>query len=268
MDTTEKLARLVLDLANVGGLDTTVNALKDGSLTRNAGAATRGRIASGRRGVETLLKKLDALWTEHPDTLDASEFALMLEAIAAGVRVERQQTPTTEVVWTGPDVQGTYLRATRQVVQDIIQNAESKLLVVGYWIAGRGDSDGIIQDVIAQMADAVKRGVTVTMVLERKEQSKESKKTNRDILIDLWPKAVPLPTLLTWVVPANEKHMKLHAKVLVADEHDALVTSANLTMHALDKNMEMGVRIKGSPAANITKHFDLLRQDEVLVTFE
>ena len=36
------------------------------------------------------------------------------------------------------------------------------------------------------------------------------------------------------------------------------MTSANLTMHAMDLNMEMGVRVLGAPAASIADHFDLL----------
>lgn len=266
MDQTEQLARLVLRLANAGAVDATVKGLRDGTLTRGAGAATRGRVAAGRRGVAQMLKELDTIWCAHPETLDASEVAMMVRSIAAGAQVQREQSPTTEVVWTGPTVKGSYLRATRQVVQDMIQSTQTELLVVGYWLAGKGDSGGIIQDVIQQIADAVTRGVEVTLVLEHKDQP--TGKNNREILLDLWPEAVPLPSILTWEIPQNEKYMKLHAKVLVADENDALVTSANLTMHALDKNMEMGVRVSGTPAENIAKHFELLRQHKVLVPFE
>ena len=72
------------------------------------------------------------------------------------------------------------------------------------------------------------------------------------------------PELLTWEVPEAEKHLKLHAKVLVADRRDALVTSANLTMHALDRNMEMGVRVTGAAGRRIADHFELLRQRGVV----
>ena len=41
---------------------------------------------------------------------------------------------------------------------------------------------------------------------------------------------------------------KLHAKVIVADRHDALVTSANLTHAGLLENLEMGLRIQGAMA--------------------
>ncbi len=212
-----------------------------------------------------MLSKLLDCWRRQPETVDARELALMLKSASAGARAQCAISPITEVVWTGPPVQGTYLRATRQVVQDLIHGATSDLLVVGYWLAGSEDSEGIIRDVIAQVAAAVRRGVRVTMVLDQGERPYG--KNNRETLVELWPQDVQLPALLTWEIPEGEQHLKLHAKVLVADQRDALVTSANLTMHALDKNMEMGVRIVGQPALQIVRHFDLLRQRDVLVPF-
>jgi phosphatidylserine/phosphatidylglycerophosphate/cardiolipin synthase-like enzyme len=37
----------------------------------------------------------------------------------------------------------------------------------------------------------------------------------------------------------------LHAKTAVADDHTALITSANLTEHAIRANMELGVLVHG-----------------------
>jgi len=267
MDQTEQIARLVLRLANAEALDATLRALQDGTLTRCAGAATRGRVASGRTGVDQMLKELDNIWCADPTSLDASELALMLSSIAAGTRVQREQSSSNEVVWTGPPVKGSFLRATRQVVQDIIQNAHSELLVVGYWLAGKGDTEGIISDIIEQISKAVDRGVNVTMVLDMTAEKKDGK-NNLETLQNLWPGSVPMPEILTWKIPEDDAHLKLHAKVLVADKSDALVTSANLTMYALDRNMEMGVRVSGIPAERIAHHFDLLRQAQVLVPFE
>jgi phosphatidylserine/phosphatidylglycerophosphate/cardiolipin synthase-like enzyme len=77
-----------------------------------------------------------------------------------------------------------------------------------------------------------------------------------------------LPNILTWRLPPGDQHLKLHAKVLVADRRDALVTSANLTSYAMDRNMEMGVRIVGHPAIDIARHFDLLEAHGVLEPYD
>ncbi len=103
------------------------------------------------------------------------------------------------------------------------------------------------------------------MVLDQRD--KPYGKNNRDILMELWPQEVEPPVMLTWDIPDGEKHLKLHANVLVADRSDALVTSANLTMYALDRNMEMGVRVSGSAGERIAHHFGLLTRQGVLTPF-
>jgi phosphatidylserine/phosphatidylglycerophosphate/cardiolipin synthase-like enzyme len=151
-------------------------------------------------------------------------------------------------------------------VREILQGAQTELLVVGYWIAARDDADGIIEEVIASLANAVIRGVLVRVIVD--ERVRSDGRDNRRILVAAWPSNVALPKILTWRLPPGDQHLKLHAKVLVADRRDALVTSANLTSHAMDRNMEMGVRLVGHPAADIAKHFDFLEADGVLEPYD
>lgn len=266
MSEVPELAPTILRLLDAGAFPSTVEAVRSGRLGQRSGPATIGAVASGRPGVTTTLQGLQRLWGARYSATDGVGFADILEAVAEGAMVERTSHPTTEVVWTGPRVEGSYLRATRQVLQDIINGAHEELLVVGYWIAGHGDQEGIIRDVISLIANAVARGVAVTMVLDSGERTYGN--NNRDVLAELWPTQESLPTLLTWDVPGSEKHLKLHAKVLVADRHDSLVTSANLTMHALDRNMELGVRVVGPMVSRIAHHFELLQSNGTLVPYD
>jgi len=265
MSEVPELAPTVLRLIDAGAFPSTVEALRSGRLGQRSGPATIGAVASGRPGVTTTLQGLQRLWSARYSATDGPGFADVLEAVAEGAKLERTAHPTTEVVWTGPKVEGSYLRATRQVVQDIISGAQQELLVVGYWIAGHGDQECNNRDVIGLIANAAARGVSVTMVLDSGE--KTYGKNNRDVLAELWPSDQALPELLTWELPDTEKHLKLHAKVLVADRADALVTSANLTMHALDRNMEMGVRVTGTAGRRISDHFTLLRQQGIVAEY-
>ncbi len=259
------LAQSVRQLINAGAFDEVISSIESGLLTVQSGSARIAKLAAGRTGVQTALARLLRIWSEQFDSQSNAVFALQLAALKEIVVLTASEATPTEVVWSGPKVEGSYLRATRQVVQDIIAAAQTELLVVGYWLAGKEDHEGIINDIIELIADAVTRGVNVTMVLD--EGEKGYGKNNLDTLVSLWPKTAPLPQLLTWKIPADEKHLKLHAKVLVADHHDALVTSANLTMYALDRNMEMGVRIQGQPGERIGQHFELLRKKGILTTF-
>ena len=58
---------------------------------------------------------------------------------------------------------------------------------------------------------------------------------------------------------------RVHAKVFVADRSRALLTSANLTGNAMEKNMEAGILVTGGrlPVV-VADHFDELIRNGVL----
>jgi phosphatidylserine/phosphatidylglycerophosphate/cardiolipin synthase-like enzyme len=57
----------------------------------------------------------------------------------------------------------------------------------------------------------------------------------------------------------------LHAKAVVADDEAVLVTSANLTEAALDRNIELGLLVRDRAlAASLARHFQLLIDRELL----
>lgn len=149
---------------------------------------------------------------------------------------------------------------------DILSGAKSDLLVVGCWLAGDTAADGVVQQIVSHIADAAQRGLRIRVVLDR--TARPHGRSNRELLLSFWPADVELPPLLTWRTPEDDAHLKLRAKVIVADRRDALVTSANLTTHAMDLNMEMGVRVQGSPARSIADHFDLLIARGILEPYE
>lgn len=59
----------------------------------------------------------------------------------------------------------------------------------------------------------------------------------------------------------------LHAKLLVADREDALITSANLTYHGFERNLEMGIRVTGRAAAEIHDQIHQLISTKELVAW-
>jgi cardiolipin synthase len=81
-----------------------------------------------------------------------------------------------------------------------------------------------------------------------------------------------LNTVVTfWVWPANKRPLlaagraSLHAKAAIADDHTALVTSANLTGHGINENMELGLLVRGGPVPpRLAAHFGQLMTDRVL----
>ena len=56
----------------------------------------------------------------------------------------------------------------------------------------------------------------------------------------------------------------MHAKCLLVNGADLLVTSANFTFHGLHGNIEIGVRLSGPPALEARKMFSHLVENGVV----
>ena len=261
----ELLAEVAAALLDAGAEGAVWQALVQGDLTANSTAVRHVALAAGSALVEARLRDLQQLWRRRPDVSPAG-LALALQSAAEALRAERGRAARIEVVWTGPRAETSYLRATRQVVLDLVHGADNEVLVVGYWISSGSDPLGVVPQIIEAVAGAARRGARITVVLD--QAARPSGGSNRDLLLQLWPDDLAAPPLLTWRAQGNDPHLKLHAKVIVVDRGDALITSANLTMHAMDINMEMGVRVLGAPAASIADHFDLLIANGTLESYE
>lgn len=56
----------------------------------------------------------------------------------------------------------------------------------------------------------------------------------------------------------------MHAKCLLVDGSDLLVTSANFTFHGLHGNIEIGIRVRGAQAAEARKIFSHLVDSKIV----
>lgn len=91
----------------------------------------------------------------------------------------------------------------------------------------------------------------------RDRGTKRRRKTRRRHQPRALPRALPTrPSLQPMLASRDDGHARLHANVIVVDPIDALVTSANLAIHARDLNMQMEVRVAGGPAAAMAAHVD------------
>ena len=260
-----RLAEIALQLFDSGGLEEVCMALESGRLDYKSTGPVRAAVASGNPTVERCVRALQDLWWMEPG-LAGMALALALRSSLASAVECRDQLPAIQVVWTGPKVEGSYLRSTREVVRELLRDARQDILVIGYWIAAHDEGEGFIEEVITSLGIAVRRGVEVTVIVDERQRVDGS--DNRKALLDAWPSQVALPRILTWRLPTDDQYLKLHAKVLVADSTDALVTSANLTFYAMDRNMEMGVRVIGTPAKSISDHFQRLLDNGVIEDFK
>jgi len=165
------------------------------------------------------------------------ELAPMLEVALAAKR-SRQ---TTELVWTGPSTPVVSVRRTEQVLCDLIRSAERRLTMTSF---------GIFQvpRLVEELEQALSRGVALRIVLGDRESHSDQEIARQSY--QLGQAVATGASLLQW--PAERRprddqgHAGLmHVKAAVADSRVAFLTSANLTEAALERNMELGVFIRG-----------------------
>lgn len=172
-------------------------------------------------------------------------------AISAASHVHHATTGTVDVVWTGPQVDGTEGRLTLATVVDLIAQARHDILLVSY--AAHSDPN-----LTAALHAAADRGVSITLLLERPEDNPSYKAYG-----------TPFPglraTRLAWPAGNREPGSSMHAKVLVIDDDVALVGSANLTSKAMETNLEFGLLVRGDPPSQIRRYFAALQSTGTLV---
>lgn len=190
-----------------------------------------------------------------PARHDLSELIGFTKGAAAAFQYERERVKT-EFVWTGPSTSQVHPRRSEQVLLDLIDRAHNELLIVSYLTLGAG---GIYQRLNA----AIQRKVTVNVVLDSSRELGGS--LNYDPVATM-RRDVPYANYHRWVDRKDEfEEASVHAKVFLADREQLLITSANLTGRALERNMEAGVLMKGGRLPRlIAAHFEELMEDGVL----
>lgn len=168
-------------------------------------------------------------------SLPGDVVAGMLEG-AAHAQARARAEQRVELVWTGPTTRYAATRRTDQVLLDLVDGAERELFLTSF----------VVYDVprVAQALNAaIARGVEVRFLVESSVAHGGSLEADPAAQVR---DAVPGAERYAWVVKSGpHAGGKVHAKTAVADGRVALVTSANLTGHALEKNMEAGVLIRG-----------------------
>ena len=212
------------------------DALERGDLdsTSSAGAVQSGLgIPQGR-----LRPYRDALAA----TSNVRELIVALRAASAVASVMAADEQLIQLAWTFPGHSSPGHRTTGGVAREIIDGSRVSLLVVGFAVTVDSQLSGLAAQTVDALGRAAARGVVVTAVLHRA--------VNRHALLGAWRVGVQLPSIFTWL-PSDDSKAAMHAKLLVSDRSDALVTSANLTYHGFERNLEMGIRVTGRPAAEI-----------------
>ena len=180
----------------------------------------------------------------------ASVVRLCLQSLRIQHEDLRQRLLDAEFVATLPPESPGTARPTEQAVRQMVGGATSEIILIGYELTNRG--------LIDQLADAASRGATVILICDRSRGAAPR-------ILEIWPSPTPPPRIYhDRKRDDSATYAAMHAKCLLVDGSDLLVTSANFTFHGLRGNIEIGVRLRGAPAAEARKIFSHLVGNGVL----
>lgn len=191
------------------------------------------------------IHELLSTWPRPDGEADAAGFVAALRS-ALGVRdLMLERSPQCEVVWTGKGATSG-VRSTVPVIIEMLTGASASVLLLSYsvWL-----KQSRINSVLDRLAELSSAGVDVTWIVDVRYRDGHNLKE----ITSYWPSGRRQPRLFGWR-DVDDEIAKLHAKVLIVDDEDALVTSANLTGHGLTSNLELGLRVQGQPARELSAH--------------
>ena len=162
-----------------------------------------------------------------------------------------------ELVWTGPSSKLVATRKTEQALLQVIDASSDRLFMTSFVAYD-------VASVMKALARAVARSVKISMLLEA--SSAHGGNLSFDALGKM-KAALPTAGIFSWVDKASEfVDGSVHAKIAVTDENFCFISSANLTGHAMERNMEAGVLIKGGAIpASLHRHLEALVITKVIV---
>ncbi|MFC9627842.1 DISARM system phospholipase D-like protein DrmC [Streptomyces mirabilis] len=187
-------------------------------------------------GISAVVEKLyDVLQTESVPVTEAA--AYVRGYVAAMVRA--RDAVQVRTVWSGPSTPAVPVRATAQVLIEVINEARDELLAMTY--AARP-----YPALTRALTEAAARGVKTHVVVETLAGAHGllSGREPADAFV-----SVPGLHLWYWARDsAGNAHSRQHAKLAVADRHMLFLGSANLTESAARRNIEAGVMVRGGEA--------------------
>lgn len=135
-----------------------------------------------------------------------------------------------ELVVTAPETFNIKTKKTKDVVEQLIQGAKKSIILTGYSVSDY--FSGMLDAIIAKS----QQGVYVRFYVNDIDRHKES----LDRMLAYKGKYLQF---FEYEKQSDDKMAASHAKILMVDSNEALVSSANLSYHGLTGNIEMGVLI-------------------------
>lgn len=230
--------------------------------TRLAALDAKPNAASIRQATAGLLNK-DAAWILS-EAFRKNANVRWCEIAAAMTAVDcliHDNTPVTEIIWTGPSNKRFPVRRIDQVLYDLISKARRRIVLVTF-------AAHHVRHLCTHLTQAVGRGVELTLIVESERESEGQ--LTKDAIAAFRNIPLTRTRIYYWPLTQRERNEagrpgKLHVKCAIVD-NAALIGSANLTDDAFNRNMELGMLVREEPTViAIAEHFKELVHRGILV---
>ncbi len=180
-------------------------------------------IASTAEAVQEIRKRYPSL---------SEKEALEIHALVRGAMVHDQVRAS--LVVTAPPTFAMKTRTTKIVVKEMLTGAKSSILITGYSLSG------YFGDLVDCIISKSQKGVLVKFYVNDIDSQ-----TGFDKLLSCKGTYLEIYDYKN----AEDKMAALHAKVISVDQRETLITSANLSYHGQEGNIELGTRIESKKIA-------------------
>jgi phosphatidylserine/phosphatidylglycerophosphate/cardiolipin synthase-like enzyme len=201
------------------------------------------------------------------DGMQARHIANLLRLMASERRAAQEIADRVELVWSGLGRKGQTSRDTSVVVSQLFAEARHSILIASYAV----DRGKKAEALFGALADRMDQEPDLQVRLFLNVQPKSHRDETPDAMIlrefadtfrsQIWP-GERLPEVYhdpRSLAVGGTTRACLHAKCIVVDDERALLTSANFTEAAHERNIEAGVVITDTSIARALKaQFDIL----------
>lgn len=216
-----------------------------------AGLAAALRSVNPSLGYAEIVGDLVDAWRGLPE---CSGSALALGFTVAFSERSRERE-SAEIVWTGPASEIVAARQTSAVLFELVGQATKDITLfsfAAYNVAG----------LAVALQAATQRGVRVRLILETHADSGGKLSFDASAALRSLSDAAEF-----YVWPADRRlpGAVMHGKALLVDGRVAFITSANLTEYGIDRNLELGLVVRGGDVPRaLREHVErLIEQGEL-----
>lgn len=174
---------------------------------------------------------LDILKKQYP-ALSSEECLEIADTVRAGMHTE--PTDRVSLVVTAPPTFKIDAKPTMTVVQSMLEGAKKNILITGYSLSS------YFSELTDTIIEKSQRGVFVKFFINNIE-----KQPDADRLIRYKGRFLEIYDYRN----QDDKMAALHAKVISVDTKQTLITSANLSYHGQQGNIELGALIESERVA-------------------